>query len=298
MPLSTYLAHVSLVALLVSFGFHLQTTAAQDVCKTQDQPNPIFNQYPGNVTGVLNTTLAIIPIPMAVARQIIPQQYAILEHAYRALIPDFPTNMYPVLVQAGQDHDIRFQNFGIPDFSRAGFEFPFLDILGDGSSSFRWVPEQLISATNLVAIQGSQAYGTEVHPSAFNPPCDAYAMYPDGRTYFNGTSGDKFMSLQMKRINANEPSPYHISLFENITNQPSFANGSTCDQQIRLFNTSLTQAPFHPVPVRGNVKSNLGPFGYGMIFSNVAGFQVGTAFIENNYLPCEMFRGYKFPTMT
>lgn len=30
-----------------------------------------------------------------------------------------------------------------------------------------------------------------------------------------------------------------------------------------------------------------------MAFSNVAGFQVSTAFIENNYLPCEIFRGYK-----
>jgi hypothetical protein len=117
MPLSAYLAHVSLVALLVSSGFHLPTAAAQDVCTTQDQPNPIFSQYPGNATGALNTTLAIIPIPMAMARQIIPQQYAILEHAYRALMPDFPVDMYPALVQAGHDHDIRFQNSGIPDFS-------------------------------------------------------------------------------------------------------------------------------------------------------------------------------------
>lgn len=54
---------------------------------------------------------------VAMARQIIPQQYGILEHAYRALMPDFPADMYPALVQAGHDHDIRFQNFGIPDFS-------------------------------------------------------------------------------------------------------------------------------------------------------------------------------------
>ncbi|KAH7137825.1 hypothetical protein EDB81DRAFT_656172 [Dactylonectria macrodidyma] len=298
MSFSAYLTQVSLMALLVSSGFHLKTAAAQDVCTTQDQPNPIFSQYPSNATGALNTTLAITPIPMALARQIIPQQYAILEHAYRALMPDFPADMYPALVQAGHDHDIRFQNIGIPDFSRAGFEFPFLDILGDGSSSFRWAPEQMISAANLAAIQGSEAYGTEVYPSTFNPPCDAYAMHPDGRTYFNATAGGTFMSLQMKRANANEPFHYPISLFENITNQPSFANGSTCDQQIRLFNTSLTQVPFQPVPVRGTVKSNVGPFRCGMTFSNVAGFQVSTAFIENNYLPCEMFRGYKLPTTT
>jgi hypothetical protein len=293
MPLSLYLSRVSLAAMLV---FSNAQTAAQDVCVTQDQPNPIFSQYPNNATGALNTTLAIIPISMTMARKIIPPQYPILVNAYRALMPDFPVDMYPALLQAGHDHDIRFQNFGIPDFTRAGFEFPFLDLLGDGSSSFRWAPEQMISADNLVAIEGSEAYGTKVHPSYFEPPCDAYGSLPDGATYFNGSSADsKFVSFLMRRVNVGKPFPYHISLFNNITNQPSFANGSSCDQQIRLFNTSLTQAPFQPVPVRGTVHSNLGPFKYNTNFSNVAGFQVSTAFIENNYLPCEMFRGYRGP---
>ncbi|KAI9146782.1 hypothetical protein HJFPF1_13350 [Paramyrothecium foliicola] len=245
MPLPFSLSRASLAAMLM---FSSLQTAAQDVCISQDQPNPIFGQYPNNATGALNTTLAIIPIPIAIARQIIPPQYAILVNAYRALIPDFPVDMYPAMVQAGHDHDIRFQNFSIPDFTRAGFEFPFLDILGDGSSSFRWAPEQMISADNLAAIEGSRAYGTKVHPSFFNPPCDAYNSLPGGETYLNGSSSNKFISLTMQRANANETFPYHISLFNNITNQPSFGNGSSCDQQIRLFNTSLTQCPFQPVP--------------------------------------------------
>jgi hypothetical protein len=109
--------HVSVAVLVLLFGHHFRTTGADDLPVSQDQPNPIASQYFNNATGVLNTTLAIVPIPLYKARQIIPAQYGILEHAYRALLPDFPAGMYPVLVQAAHDHDIHFQNFSIPDFS-------------------------------------------------------------------------------------------------------------------------------------------------------------------------------------
>lgn len=86
---------------------------AQDVCATNSQPNPIAQQYPDAPTGTLNATLAILPIPVDTARQLIPQQYAILEIAYRALLPDFPEGMYPVVMQAGLDHDIQVASYGI-----------------------------------------------------------------------------------------------------------------------------------------------------------------------------------------
>ncbi|KAK2048597.1 hypothetical protein LZ31DRAFT_591563 [Colletotrichum somersetense] len=292
MMFPTYLAQASIAALVVMLGIQMQTAAAQaapPTCSTVDQPNPIFSQYPNNATGVLNVTMAIIPIPMTTARQIVPQQYAILESAFRALMPDFPTGMYPVIVQAGHDHDIKFQDFSIADFSRAGFEFPFLDILGDGASSFRWAPAQLISATNPTAISGSEAYGTDVHAATFTPECDAYAALPEGGNSFNASAGATYMSLEMK---SSCSSPYTLGMFDAIINQPIFANGTQCDQQIRFFNTTLTQGAYAPVPVRGTVKSNLGPFQTDAAFADVAGFQVATAFIENNYLPCNMFRGY------
>ncbi|KAM6513910.1 hypothetical protein FALCPG4_015103 [Fusarium falciforme] len=105
--------------LLAFFGLHLRPTTAQaeNVCVTHDQPNTLFQDYPNNATGVLNVTLAIIPIPLATAQEIIPSEYAILESAYRSLLPDFPADMYPVLLQAGHDHDIRYLELSIPDFS-------------------------------------------------------------------------------------------------------------------------------------------------------------------------------------
>jgi hypothetical protein len=180
---------------------------------------------------------------------------------------------------------------------RAGFEFPFLDLLGDGYSSFRWHPEQMIEAANNDAVVGSQAYGTKVYPSVFTPGCDAYAPLPQGGTYFNGTGSDgscsKYISLEFDRAPYSEAFPWSLNLFKNITNQPSFANGTSCDLQIRLFNTTITQGAFEPVPVKGRVDSNLGPFPGHSSYTDVFGYQLSTAFIENNYLPCEMFKGHE-----
>lgn len=87
------------------------------LCATNDQPNPIASIYPGNATGTLNGTVAVIPISLKLARQIIPPQYGILEHAYRSLLPSFPKGMYPAIVQALHDHEVQAFGYKIPDFS-------------------------------------------------------------------------------------------------------------------------------------------------------------------------------------
>src|SRR5687768_16772472 len=76
----------------------------------------------------------------------------------------------------------------VKQLQRVGFEFPFLDLAGDGYSSFRWAPAQLISATNDIAVEGSRAYGTIVSPAEYEPLCDAYRRLANGNTYFKGTS--------------------------------------------------------------------------------------------------------------
>jgi hypothetical protein len=88
-----------------------------DLCPTHDQPNPIAHIYPNNATGVLNGTVSVLPIPLTLARQLIPPQYRILEHAYRALLPDFPADMYPAVLQAVHDHEVQAFGYKIADFS-------------------------------------------------------------------------------------------------------------------------------------------------------------------------------------
>lgn len=202
-----------------------------------------------------------------------------------------------------------------------GFEFPFLDLLADGHTSFRWAPAQLLSGTHDVAVEGSQAYGTRVsRAAAWEPACDAYAAIPPlpassssaplYRFRGTGASAGEFVELVMARLDAQDasargrgsasPYPYPLALFRNVTNQPSFADGRTCGNMIRPFNTSLSEGPFAPAPVRGTVRAGRtfpffdGETGQaGEVWEGVYGVQVATPFIENNYLECRSLQGYR-----
>lgn len=101
------------------------------------------------------------------------------------------------------------------------------------------------------------------------------------------------MSLDFASIGGCKASEYTLDFFKNITNQPSFANGTTCDQMIRFFNTTVTEPPYDPVAVVGNVSSNLEPFSEGVNLTSLHGFQVASAFIERNYLNCSDFQSYE-----
>lgn len=116
-----HLLAIIIVVLCSAILNHGRSASAQGggVCASHDPPNPLAEVFPNNATGVLNATLAIIPIPMDLARRLIPRKYGILEKAYRTLLPDFPEGMYPVMLQAARDHDVQFRAYGITleDFS-------------------------------------------------------------------------------------------------------------------------------------------------------------------------------------
>ncbi|KAF1359266.1 hypothetical protein EJ07DRAFT_121061, partial [Lizonia empirigonia] len=76
-------------------------------------------------------TISILPIPLSLARALIPAQYGIPTHAWAPLLPQLPANTYPLLLQALHDHAVQAHAHAIPDFSRTGLEFPFVDLLGD-----------------------------------------------------------------------------------------------------------------------------------------------------------------------
>ncbi|OAK96804.1 hypothetical protein IQ06DRAFT_229386 [Phaeosphaeriaceae sp. SRC1lsM3a] len=264
--------------------------AILETCQTYDQPNPISELYPNNATGTLNGTIAIVPISMALARSVIPARYGILEHAWRALLPGFPDGMYPAVLQAMHDHEVQAFGYKIPDFTRAGIEFPFLDLLGDNITSFKWAPSLLMTAGHEIALKGAMDYGTNVFASVFDPPCDAYRAVPGSKdaTFFGAKSSEASVRSQFTLAE----SMYPLSFFKNVTNQPTFADGKTCDNMIRLFDTSVTIAPNKIESVRGTVKARIPPFQGEVEWKDVYGLRMDTAFIENNYLPCENFRGY------
>ncbi|KAJ4331574.1 hypothetical protein N0V95_009854, partial [Ascochyta clinopodiicola] len=195
-------------------------------CQTHDAPNPIAHLYPGNATGTLNGTISVLPIPLSLARQLIPSKYTILTTAYQHLLPSFPADMYPAILQAVHDHEVQAFGYKIPDFSRTGIEFPFLDLLGDGTS-FKWAPSMLMSAGHDIALKGAMDYGTNVFPAHFDPPCDAYRRAADGSTLFTASADDGRAAISTLFAPAAAPPLYPLSFFANITNQPTFADGRT-----------------------------------------------------------------------
>lgn len=267
----------------------LLTTMNASMCQTHDAPNPIAHLYPGNATGTLNGTIALLPITLALARSLIPSRYTILTGAYQSLLPSFPADMYPAIVQTVHDHDVQAFGYVIPDFSRAGIEFPFLDLLGDGTS-FKWAPSLLMTAGHDIAIKGAQDYGTNTFPSAFDPQCDAYRGVEGtpGATAFNARSEDGAASVETVFEAMQQDGP-GLEFFKNVTNQPIFVDGKTCDNMIRLFNTSVTTSI---ESVKGSVKARIPPFKEENVWEGIEGIRLDSAFIENNYLPCENFRGY------
>lgn len=53
--------------------------------------------------------------------------------------------------------------------------FPFVDLLGDGYSSFAYEEYLFVSANNPIAIAGTESYGIKAVPACFDPPVEAYA---------------------------------------------------------------------------------------------------------------------------
>lgn len=282
-------------------------------CGSVSQPNTIASTYPNNATGVLNGTLAILPLSFDIARKYIPAQYKILTHAYQHVLPGLPQGTYPALVQLMHDHDIRMGSIMINDFQRASIEFPFIDLLDDNATSFRYVPEQFILATNPIAVAGVATYGAEAVASLFDPSCNAYNQYSNGSITFQATSaappaqlGGVFNSVTADMLKTSQSAAAALSTttlfnyFKNSTNQPSFGDGKVCDNMIRIYDPQGKQGPEWRVsPVIGTVYATNAIPAAGsapMTYSNVVGMKAPSRFIENNAVSCQSLQYYSEET--
>lgn len=180
----------------------LATRRAGAKCVPQTSANPIWKDHFTGVTGVINGTIAVLPIPYTLARSIVPQQYGILT-GYKALLEPagWPEDTYPLVLETRIDHDVR--TFGIPaaGFSSARLFFPFVDRNGDGQSGFRYAPTIVLSSS-IPAQIFSTLYGEKVIVATFQPECDAYAG-TDGTTTFEATSttpGAAAVSVQLTNL--------------------------------------------------------------------------------------------------
>ena len=62
--------------------------------------------------------------------------------------------------------------------------YPFIDLLGDGYSSFAYKQYLLVTSTSLIAIAGSWLYGTTTLPATFKPKGKAYEYDSASKTTF------------------------------------------------------------------------------------------------------------------
>ena len=230
LPLSSKMHLIAAAIALASTSSALSMPSATS-CRTQSQPNPIVHQYPDQITGTVNGSVFVLPIPYRVARRAIPSTYPILTQQYEKWLPNLGRGMYPAMLNALLDHDIQQASMGahVPDFSvsesplpslellptiqRAVFQFPFVDRLNDGYTAMTYTSHILISNIS-VAIQGSEAYDYSVTPSLFNPPCDGYRLHAKGSTSFAafptlGGHGAKTMQSPLEKGDQN---PYSLDL--------------------------------------------------------------------------------------
>ncbi|KAF3161782.1 hypothetical protein EYR41_004664 [Orbilia oligospora] len=269
---------------------------------SQSQPNPIWQQYGLlDVTATINSTIVVVPIPIAQARAIIPVQYPILTAAYHELLPGWLEDMYPLIVAIQLEHDIHGFGLTIPDFTTFRIAFPFVDILKDGYSNFVYAPVNWINL-NPVGLLGLSVYGLFTPIASMDPPGDPYDFVPvskasaPGEVYFNFTDtlniNHKTPNGYVKLAPAASDIPWNF--IRNVTNQPFTGNFLICDNQIRIFNTSLTRSPSDPVPVAGSVFLDSIKYPHLKLNENDAkGWLFAAAFRENNFLPCSVYKGYE-----
>jgi hypothetical protein len=89
--------HVNLSSLSFLVGCS-SIQASTDLSESLSDPNPIGALYPLSLTGTTNGTIALLPIPLDLARSIIPRKWSLRHEAIQKVLPRFAVSMYPVCV--------------------------------------------------------------------------------------------------------------------------------------------------------------------------------------------------------
>lgn len=286
---------------------------------SESSPNPIASLYPNDVSGTINSTIFLVPIPYELARSIIPPQFGILKEAYLSLLPGFPDTSYPVrrncfpslkrnldtnvysqlVIRGALDHDVGVYalNFALPDFQSIHILYPFVDILSDGYSSFVYQEYLLLTSTSTIAITGTEVYGTVVVPATFQPELEAYEYAKNRdcdpielKAFTNLSTTAPAASMIFEPID--EVAPWPMEFYVDVTNQPITTLGVLCDEQVTMFNTSLSEGRNTPMGIIGDVEilNEYVTGGTGMFEAKgVFGVKVDIAFVEFPGSTCASF---------
>ncbi|OBT89193.1 hypothetical protein VE02_01667 [Pseudogymnoascus sp. 03VT05] len=204
--------------------------------------------------------------------------------------------MYPLIVRSILDHDVGLNGTQlIPDFQSVHIFYPFVDLLGDGYSSFVYGKYLILTGTNTAAIGGSEAYGQIAIPATFKPENNSYAFSHSSRRqeiFLNAYTNESDTAVVTTKFRP-LPSigPWPLEFYVNVTNQPIFADAVKCDRQITFFNTTLSTGANAPVGIIGDISISAPYLPSDSTFRNVFGLKLDVAFIENNLLDCPSLKG-------
>ena len=98
---------MALICLLVALLATAEYGVAQPGCQTQTRYNPIAEEYPNSITGVMNGTFALAFIPRETADSLLPEGYEFLDNLSREDVEMWQEDAFPVLVKAVRIHDVR-----------------------------------------------------------------------------------------------------------------------------------------------------------------------------------------------
>jgi hypothetical protein len=201
------------------------------------------------------------------------------------------------------EHDIRYEGANaVADFSSLRLTFPFIDLLNDNSTCFKYTSYIYLPPTIPLATAGAETYGITVLPATFDPADAPYAhSSPGGQDYifsvYPNANASQTLGLPPAASVCFQPtSAAHalpLAFYRNVTNQPTFGNNTAvCDNLIRFWNTSVTAGLNEPENVLGVVRLSPPLVGEETVWSGVKGVRATEAFLENNDVPCAMLRGY------
>ncbi|KAF1817342.1 hypothetical protein P152DRAFT_478339 [Eremomyces bilateralis CBS 781.70] len=281
---------LDLLVVFLATGIHAYNADRNTVYPPQCQASSANGngsvRYPNTLTATANGTVAILPMALRdiEARFNLP----VLTRAIHDLLPDFPADQYPAIVNIQELSWFQGKFWGLVDVNIDGsalrfedgklisIEFPFLDHLHDGHTSFRKKSALLVSPSQRWTLLGPWNDDLRILETDFDPSCGAYADI-DGAFHVDAPAQPLFRfpppgspmvrSMFESVFRESLPSeavpigfrPFADDLLRfvtNVTNQPEFGPTGECDISKHLYTTPLSaMGPGGLRIMRGNVSA-------------------------------------------
>lgn len=240
--------------------FAVAVAALASITNAQAGPNTLAYNNPANRTTSLNATFCIIPIPKSVV-PVITKGYKPL-NVPSDILPPFPTDMHPLLLQVGYQNDIRMTALNaaplqIPALMQGSLIVPYADVTDDGKTPINVPVNYYIGGVNgmdlqalVPAIVGAVPLfeGTVIAPAQTVPDTAAVQSLPNGQYNFqvkpylvtNPLSGPGVVSEAINLLySLTSTSPYTPHTFHSLLNSPQLLDTGLCQRVTLYFNETF-----------------------------------------------------------